>query len=597
MIHKEAQRKSYLDVLKAIAILAVVLYHSGFMTYGYWGVDIFLVISGYLTTLSLSKRFAEKETLSAFIKKYFQFLIDRVTRLLPLLLIICSVCMIMGYFVMVDDTYESLCQSVIGTSFFANNVVEMLARGDYWRGDTIYAPLMHTWYIGVLMQFYVVFPLFWGLAYLDREKPRRTLTVILAVSLFISLCIYLSDGNVARRFYMLPSRFFEFAAGGLIAICGTDNTQKTAPSIWNRLFIGFAYVLLIALLALQIEFIPTTVRLLLVVGITVVLVMSPGSLENKWTGNAYMAKIGMASYSIYLWHQVIFAFYRSLVCKNFSAYAFIGCILLIAVLSLLSYLFIEKPTSAIIRSPKRRIPFYLSTGLVFFALNFATFLIYLHAGVVRDIPELEVSRQHPVRGMWADYNNRTFELDKPFETDKPHWLVVGNSFGRDFVNVIRESERAEGIEISYSADFNYMMEDHADRFLKADKIFIASMNFTEEFVRDVEIRGLAAGLSLNDIWIVGDKYYGQDITQIYVKRFSPDYYQTKVQIPKSLQERNKKYHSLYGERYLDLMELAGSGSEWIPVFTEDRKLISHDCIHLTRSGASYLASKIDWSRF
>ena len=46
-------RNKYLDVLKAIAIIAVVLYHTGLMTYGYLGVDLFLVIAGYLTTKSL----------------------------------------------------------------------------------------------------------------------------------------------------------------------------------------------------------------------------------------------------------------------------------------------------------------------------------------------------------------------------------------------------------------------------------------------------------------------------------------------------------------------------------------------------------------
>ena len=45
----------YIDVLKAIAIIAVVLYHSGFLTYGYLGVDLFLVINGYFITKGLNK--------------------------------------------------------------------------------------------------------------------------------------------------------------------------------------------------------------------------------------------------------------------------------------------------------------------------------------------------------------------------------------------------------------------------------------------------------------------------------------------------------------------------------------------------------------
>ena len=40
-------RLAYLDVLKAIAIIVVVLYHAGILGYGYLGVDVFLVLSGY----------------------------------------------------------------------------------------------------------------------------------------------------------------------------------------------------------------------------------------------------------------------------------------------------------------------------------------------------------------------------------------------------------------------------------------------------------------------------------------------------------------------------------------------------------------------
>ena len=57
-------RLKYLDVLKAFAIIAVVLYHSGFMPFGYLGVDLFLVINGYLITKSLSRKFLKQQTLT-----------------------------------------------------------------------------------------------------------------------------------------------------------------------------------------------------------------------------------------------------------------------------------------------------------------------------------------------------------------------------------------------------------------------------------------------------------------------------------------------------------------------------------------------------
>ena len=54
-------RIKYIDVLKAFAIIAVVLYHAGLMTYGYLGVDLFLVIAGYLTTKSLGVKMMAPE--------------------------------------------------------------------------------------------------------------------------------------------------------------------------------------------------------------------------------------------------------------------------------------------------------------------------------------------------------------------------------------------------------------------------------------------------------------------------------------------------------------------------------------------------------
>lgn len=56
-------RIKYIDILKAFAIIAVVLYHTGLMTYGYLGVDLFLVVAGYLTTKSLCSKMVSLENL------------------------------------------------------------------------------------------------------------------------------------------------------------------------------------------------------------------------------------------------------------------------------------------------------------------------------------------------------------------------------------------------------------------------------------------------------------------------------------------------------------------------------------------------------
>ena len=144
-------RLEYLDVLKAAAITAVFLYHSGFMPFGYLGVDIFLVVNGYLVTNSLNKRFLAGETNdgSSFrildfrvdIKKYLEFEISKIVRLLPALLVASGVCMAIGYIVMLPDDYENLSQSVIASNFFGNNILSAITTKNYWDVVNDYKPL------------------------------------------------------------------------------------------------------------------------------------------------------------------------------------------------------------------------------------------------------------------------------------------------------------------------------------------------------------------------------------------------------------------------------------------------------------------------
>ena len=134
-------RIKYLDVLKAVAIIAVVLYHADILGYGYLGVDVFLVLSGFFVARSLEG------------KKYFSFVVSRILRLLPVLLVAGLVAMAAGWFTMLPDDYENLGESVVATNLFANNILSAITTGDYWNIGNKYKPLMHTWYVGLLMQF------------------------------------------------------------------------------------------------------------------------------------------------------------------------------------------------------------------------------------------------------------------------------------------------------------------------------------------------------------------------------------------------------------------------------------------------------------
>ena len=142
-----------IDFLKGIAIIAVVLYHMGICKSGYLGVDVFLVINGFLV---MPKMVRDIENGSF---KYFQFLAKRLQRLLPLILLVTVFSLVIGYAVgMFPEDYKRLCESVIASNFMSQNILSAVTDKDYWSAINDYKPLMHLWYVGILFEFYLIMP-------------------------------------------------------------------------------------------------------------------------------------------------------------------------------------------------------------------------------------------------------------------------------------------------------------------------------------------------------------------------------------------------------------------------------------------------------
>ena len=575
-------RSAYLDVMKAIAIIAVVLYHVGLLQYGYLGVDVFLVIAGYLTTKSL----ADGK------KGYFPFVFGRLMRLLPVLLVAGVATMVVGWFAMLPDDYENLAESVVATNLFGNNILSAITTGDYWNIANEYKPLMHSWYVGLLMQFYVVYPLLSYLAKLDKKTPRRTLLVIISSLAFLSLLAFFTGNNEAHRFYYLPARFFEFGIGGIVALVYEPSRER----VFHPAFSYLCYAFLLALLAVGLRVVPDAARLVLVVGLTAVLVMSGGALENGVTSNRVLAAVGVASYSIYVWHQVLIAFYRYIFGNQFTVWSYLLLFVAVGVVSWISYRVVERGVSHALESGKGRRSVFVATISLFVLLTGFAGWVYMNAGVVRDVPELGISVQDRHRRLNVEYTERGYQYDRPFiSSDKPHWLVVGNSFGRDFVNVILESSVADDVEVSFADDISKSGMD--ERLAAADLVFVAFQGYGRRLVTDVEVKCWAAGISPERVIVVGDKSFGENNGHVYAKRYRQDYYEQMVEPlgGERFLERNERYREFYGERFLDMMAMVTEGG-LVRVFTPEHRFISADGKHLTAAGAKFYAERVDWNK-
>lgn len=575
-------RIKYLDALKAVAIIAVVLYHAGLLRYGYLGVDVFLVLAGFFVTKSLEE------------KKYFSFVGCRILRLLPVLLVAGLVTMAVGWFTMLPDDYENLGESVIATNLFANNILSAITTGDYWNIANEYKPLMHTWYVGLLMQFCLVYPLLVYLARLDKKTPRRTQLVVLCSLAMLSLLVYFAGTNEVHRFYCLPARFFEFAAGGIVALVYDSSRDKT----FHPAFSYGCYALLLGLLVVGVRFVPDAARLVLVVALTVVLLMSGEALENGVTSNWVLAKVGMASYSIYVWHQLLIALYRYVFGNQFTAWSYLLLFVAVGIVSWASYRVIEQGVFRALRSVRGRRSVIVATVSLSLLLTGFAGWVYWNAGVVRDVPELGISVQDRHRRLNVEYTERGYQYDRPFETsDKPHWLVIGNSFGRDFVNVVLESEIAEEVEVTFTDDFNKAGMN--ERLAEADLVFVAWRNYNKRLVNEIEVKCWTAGIPPERVIIVGDKSFGENNGHVYARRGRPDYYEQCVEPldGERFLARNERCRVFYGERFLDMMAPVITEDGRVRVFTPEHFFISADGKHLTKAGARFYAERIDWDMF
>lgn len=587
------KRSEYLDVLKAIAIIAVVLYHIGYMKYGYLGVDIFLVVNGFL----LSKAFKEMSSLM----ECRNFIIKRILRLYPLTLLATGVCLVWGGYWMLPYQYQDLAQSVIATDLFANNILMSIKSADYWNVLNDYKPLMHTWYMGIIVQFYV----FFSLIVISTKKiisSKKDITVYIVSScMILSLVLYLMPNFTStQKFYFLPFRIFEFCAGCLTAywVKSRNKNMFENKSVMSTITIA-AYLLILGILFVNVEHISATLKLLLTVLLTCILLISLPHVNlviNNIVSNKRLAIIGRASFSIYIWHQIIFACCRYSFTSVFDAKTFIITILITGLLSYISYNFVEQNISNYLRlknGERNTLIICICSAVLLIGTSF---YINSCSGVVRDVPELDTYVGKTSDRMHIIYNDRVYQWDKDFTTDKQHWLVLGDSYGRDWANIISECE-LENVEISYVYTTKIPLTDRIERIKSADIIFLTltEINIVKDISKiDQKVSKMlhvcdSLGIDKNKIKIVGSKRFGQSCGQIYAKKNNSNYFSLNVHLEDSYFEHNDLMREKYNENFIDMLTPVRTGNESVRVFSDDNKIISQDTEHLTQGGAKYYA--------
>lgn len=578
------KRNITIDILKGFAIIAVVLYHLGISQYGYLGVDVFFVISGYLVAIGMSKNF-DQNTFS-----YWQYLNKRLARLWPGVVLISTVAFVLGWFFMMPQHFKLNCESIVGSLTYTNNFVQYITGGDYWTTANEFKPLMHTWYIGILMQYYLIFPLIFIIAKkFSRNRNRWTIYILCMLSL-LSALLYVSPLlSPAQNFYLLPSRFFELGTGSLLAIItleSDESRKKVRPFYFTALFV-FAVALIFGPDAEM-----GKLRLVSIVALSIGMVWC----SNYFSVNAIWRKflspiifLGTASYSIYLSHQLFFAFYRYIVNSVFTLSTYLWVLAVTILIGVILYFVFEKQLSEILSKCRRAA--ILTNGIclmVTISLSAVCIYYYKQKGLVRDIPELDLYVGQNGRTP-EEYNSEPFKLDKDFKNNgKRNILVIGDSFGRDWINILRESGVDSVMNISYTM---YADDETRVRIEKADIIFVATIH---PFFSSYNYDKIYPELFNKKFWRVGIKSFGENfIGNIYNKRGTAEYFHITVKEAGYSKESNAYEKRMFNEHFIDMISPIIDDNGEISMLTKDNKLITEDGIHLTEAGAKLYADRIN----
>ena len=336
---KLSKYRSDIDGLRAIAVMSVVIFHTGVsqLSGGFTGVDVFYVISGYLITSLILKDFE----LGRF--SFSQFYARRVKRLLPAAIVVILVSLFIGYFMLAPSDYSALAKSALFASVFGANFWFATHSG-YFDQDADFSPLIHMWSLSVEEQYYLLYPLLiYGVfRRFGTSGLKWMIIAITVISLATSILTSLAYPNFA--YYLLPTRAWQLSVGGLL--CFLPALRSFSIAKVNSLQLvcligllwGFFFISSSDIYPGYIALVPT----LCAAGI-LYLSAKENSLLSKCLSADAMVWIGKISYSIYLWHWPIVVYYRIYTNQHsFSPVETASLILASLILGYLSFRFVEE---------------------------------------------------------------------------------------------------------------------------------------------------------------------------------------------------------------------------------------------------------------
>jgi peptidoglycan/LPS O-acetylase OafA/YrhL len=291
-----------IEGLRGLAVLLVVLFHAwpASMAGGFIGVDVFFVISGFLITGLLYRELGRTGRIS-----FSAFYVRRVRRLFPAAALVLVVTFLLSAWVLSPLALPRVSGDGVAAALSVANIRFALASGDYFSAVATPSPFLHFWSLSVEEQFYLVWPALLLVIYRFGGARVVAMAVVTIAVLSLVLAVTLTEVAPSWAFYSLPSRTWQLAVGGLLAIVAVSRFRAPAVSaalavvgwvgVVGVLLAGFVYDDVLAYPGVW-ALLPTLAAVAIIAG------------GDRAAGPGLILRtrpfrfLGRISYALYLWH-------------------------------------------------------------------------------------------------------------------------------------------------------------------------------------------------------------------------------------------------------------------------------------------------------
>ncbi|TGE00994.1 acyltransferase family protein [Methylobacterium nonmethylotrophicum] len=458
-----------IDGLRAVAVLAVVLYHAGVagMPGGFVGVDVFFVISGYVIARGLMREARGGGIAIA------AFYARRIRRILPALVATLLLASVAAYWILLPPQLEDYARSAVAASLSWSNIYFWRSSG-YFDAASLYRPLLHTWSLSVEEQFYLLLPVSLLVAVRLQLRPLWLPFAVIA-ALSLGLSVYAGRAAPTANFYLLPTRAWELLVGTLLAMAPRPGLGALPPAAREALGLaGLAGILAPVLFYSEATPFPGLGALPPCLGAAVLIRLGEARAEagrdaaaTRLLAAAPLVAVGLISYSVYLVHWPLIVLSRIVLMRDVSAPETAAIVAATLALGALSYRFVERPfrrphaPAPSPSRPQRLRPVFAAGFAATLAMAGLGWVAAASGGLPARFPEFRV---RPVPGtetwnhrtcfLFADQTWQAWDQAACTRTAGKAGLVLlwGDSFAAHYVpGLIRHANRLPGNLVQYTA--------------------------------------------------------------------------------------------------------------------------------------------------